>query len=379
MALNNAGQVIGADTFGGGFLYNSRTGVEQYLGFTPAAISSNGIVVGNGFLYNGVSAQQTGFFYNGGSVKAFTGPYGATNFSLSGVNSSGEAVGYADFPTPINSYRAAETYSGGVWSQLTGFPPNNAGTQATGINDAGQIVGAYYAVTSGSFASGSYSAISRPFELSNGTVRDLGDLGGGGAWATAVNAIGPVAGISATGGALHVFLYDSGEMHDLSLSAAVNDAAYGLNDLGQVVGFGLAAAGYTRVAVGGPPAVLFANGTVTGVSPPFDYNVGGLEGMTAAYGINDSGQIVGRALVLTEPGDENPEWKYVNILLTPTPEPSTLALAALGFSALAAWKLRHRFSTRWHLYQFWQPTCSPRSPLASPATASTRPLARRIS
>jgi probable HAF family extracellular repeat protein len=86
---------------------------------------------------------------------------------------------------------------------------------------------------------------------------------------TAINNSGQVMG---SGGAYGAALYSNGSIVDLG-GLDNNSTAFGMNDLGQVVGFS------------GSGAALFSNGTVT--------QLGGFE--TEAFGINNSGQIVGSA------------------------------------------------------------------------------------
>jgi len=99
---------------------------------------------------------------------------------------------------------------------------------------------------------------------------DLGDLGGGSSRGTAINNAGQIVGYSTITpyGATHAFLYEDGVMTDLG-SGAPND----INDSGQIVGPG-----------------LYDNGAWINLG-----GLGGLLNTSAAFAINNAGQIVGAA------------------------------------------------------------------------------------
>ena len=111
------------------------------------------------------------------------------------------------------------------------------------------------------------------------TVTDLGGFG-----AEAINDNGQVVGYCFTSGSDHAFLYSNGIAQDMNTlipasSGWTLEDAYGINDSGQVVGTGVNPSGQTH-------AFLYQNGTVTDLG-----TLGG--GMSEAYGINASGQVVG--------------------------------------------------------------------------------------
>ena len=145
---------------------------------------------------------------------------------------------------------------------------------ATGINASGQVVGYSYT------ASGPYHA----FLYSNGTMRDLGTLGGGYSSADGINASGQVVGGShITGGVVwNAFLYSNGTMQDLGTLGGSESGANAINASGQV-------AGWSDIAGGGRHAFLYSNGTM--------HDLGALGGGYGYYGyatgINASGEVVG--------------------------------------------------------------------------------------
>ena len=107
---------------------------------------------------------------------------------------------------------------------------------ASGINNSGKVVG-YSPIAENS----DYHA----FLYEGTTMNDLGTLGGSESYAFGINNSGQVAGYSGTTGnsAHHAFLYDGGNMIDLNTllptgSGWVLRQAYGINDSGQIVGEG---------------------------------------------------------------------------------------------------------------------------------------------
>jgi probable HAF family extracellular repeat protein len=147
---------------------------------------------------------------------------------------------------------------------------------ATGINAAGQIVG-YNDIANG--------AQRHAFLYSNGSMTDLGTLGGDHSTATGINAAGQVVGYSYTTGnnpyAPHAFLYSGGSMRDVGTLGGLSSYAYGINDAGQIIGFSTTA-GNTGRAFVYSNSLMMALGTLGGAN-------------STAYAINAAGQVVGTA------------------------------------------------------------------------------------
>lgn len=183
------------------------------------------------------------------------GPSGGV--SAVAINSSGQITGFNSAGNPY-------LYSNGVMQDL-GEPPNGVFAAGWGINNAGQVVGAY-GNNVGSFA----------FLYNSGIWTDLGN-----AWrsatATAINNHGEIVGFYAEHYPLeHLPCYFlNGQPIYLDPQQAREGFAQAINDNGQIVG------------QLNSEAFLYEGGSIRtlGVLPGFEQSY--------AYGINNSGQIVG--------------------------------------------------------------------------------------
>lgn len=159
-----------------------------------------------------------------------------------------------------------------------GALPGGASVYAAAVNSLGQVTGSL------SLPSG----FSHAFLYSNGTMTDLGTLGGSNSSGSAINVAGAVTGTSDTAVMVnnavidHAFLYSSGTMTDLGSLIGADGASSGLaiNASGQVTG------GSQNAGTQGElfQAFLYTNGVMAGVGPEAD---------TQVYGtaINASGEV----------------------------------------------------------------------------------------
>ena len=185
----------------------------------------------------------------------------------------------------------------------------------TQINDVGQVVGI---------------SANHAFLWANGTMTDLGTLGGDYSLANAINDRGQVVGESNTPqGETHAFLWDQGTMSDLG-NAGETSSAHSINNSGGIVG-AISSKNARRGAVlwrsgqrlsladlatsgsGSTALAVNANGDIAGVSSGFVVSSGGVVRAVLWHGgivrdlgtlggthstanaINDSGDVVGWA------------------------------------------------------------------------------------
>ncbi|HVU87577.1 MAG TPA: hypothetical protein VHD36_09655 [Pirellulales bacterium] len=337
--ISSSGEVVGyAGTSSGtqhAFLYSN--GAMQDLGTLggtqsySAGINANGQIVG----YASTAAGSThAFLYSGGTLQDLgTLPNDSfgTFSSARAINDAGQIVGSSGYSGPGFAFSSAVVYSGGSIKDLGLLPEDNQGG-ALAINSIGQIVGS----SEGSVSSGG----GRAFLYSNGTLHDLGTLGGSLSVADGINSHGQIVGYSyiADIGPEHAFLISNGAMIDLgSLGGASSaSAAFAINESGQVVGG-------SDLAGGGGHAFVYNDGTMFDLNSLVPQKSGWV--LEQATGINDSGQIVGEGIL---------NGRTTAFLLTPVnvPEPST-GLAAVTALLLAvstrALKLskRRRFDAIW--------------------------------
>ena len=325
------------------------------LGTLPGGASSEAYAINNygQVLANGTSTPGHPFIVSGGTKQdlgAF--PSGRYSWGLA-LNDLGEAVGEAD--VNLGQYENAFLYASGTMTNLGTF--GGTFSEAYGINDSGQIVG--HATTK---AYGDHA-----FLYSSGTMQDLQGLlpqAYSASTATAINNSGQILCNANSSGYLHAFLYSGGTMHYLGTLGGISSEAFGINDYGQIVGDSVNASGEDD-------AFLYASGTMidlgtipgTGLSQAYGINDSGLivgeceegnrnyaflysggtmQSLTSlispsvgwtlqdATGINNEGQICGWGL--------NPAGETDSFLLTPTPEPGTLALVGAGAVALLSYR-----------------------------------------
>ena len=272
------------------------------------AINNRGQIVG----YCSTLASEHAFLWQDGRVLDLGTLDGDTESIPTAINEAGDVVGYSYADTIAT--RRAFLWRDGVMLDL-GLPTSNAND----INDLGQIVGSY--VDPGSNEG-------HAFLWENGRVRDLGAFPEGRrSTAYGINNMGQIVGSAEDGDGSHAAFWQSGVWTNLETIPAVRRClATGINDGGQVVGSCRGArpweyqgfvwqSGVMKSLGSGWASKINARGLIVGQmivqgsyefgifqdldpaawSPQQRIDLGFLEGgnESAAYGINDLGQVVG--------------------------------------------------------------------------------------
>lgn len=185
------------------------------------------------------------------------------------INSAGNIAGYSS----IGSYKMYYGFSYDGSMHNVGSFHAVEGSQAYDINDSNVVVGS---------AKGSDGLSDRAFRY-DGTLHDLGTLGGSQAVASGINAGSQVVGTSDINGiGSRAFLHDGTTMHDLGTLGGYFSGATDINDAGAVVG-------WSQTAQNEQHVFLF-DGAL--------HDLGTLGGNSAmANAINEAGLIVGNSLI----------------------------------------------------------------------------------
>ncbi len=281
-------------------------------------INNNGQIVGV-FRTGSPAGPFHGFLLSAGSYTQLDVPGTLSGTIASGISGSGQIVG--SYNQGLNGIGSGSAFllSGGTYTTLPVPSFGALGITANAINDMGQIVGTYSALDAPRgqppfLVQGGYL-------LSRGSYTVLTGIYNG--WANGINNAGQI--VLSNG--LQSGVLSAGTITPVSVPGSPTTYAFGINNLGQVAG------SYTDQASGLGPrhGFVYRDGTYTTFDIP-----GATE--TLASGINDFGQVVGYYVDGT--GDHA-------FLASPTPEPATSVLLAVGALGIIAygWGRRRVFSS----------------------------------
>lgn len=332
--INNSGQIWGTRS-GANFLYSN--GVASNLNpivwggqgapFAPITISVRGfndagILVGKGNDQNGTGPVP--YLYSNNAISSLpTGAYNYPgNYGVAGsINNSGQIAGYI-YGSDGYAHAAIFPQAGPSPTFINAFDWTNG---SISINNSGQVAG-----TNEKFAPGFQQPSYREAFLYNGTsTSSLGTLGGTYSSATGINDAGQVVGYSATGsGADHAFLYSSGSMIDLGTLGG-SSVANGINGTGVVVG---ASSGSAFIYSGGTMLNLNSVTDLSGSNFVSLANAAAINnaGQIVGYGLTSGGEQ--HAFLLT-PTNLSP-------VPEPSTYGTICALSLVGLALRRHWKRR---------------------------------------
>ena len=194
----------------------------------------------------------------------------------SSINNAGQVVATSDALVTPNGYDTIGGYRGMVVQNGTRTALGSLGgrdSNASGINDAGQVVGS-------SFTSFSSNTPTHAFIWQSGTMKDLGTLAGGtNSSASTINSLGQAVGYSQNAaGNDRAVLWSGGTVTDLGTLGGLNSWAMDNNNAGTTVGWAEETTGTRRAFVDNAASML---------------SIGSLGTASVAYGVNNSGLVVG--------------------------------------------------------------------------------------
>lgn len=281
--INEAGQVVGYSTAASlkyhAFLWDN--GVMTDLGTLPTGTTSrafglndNGQAVG--FAFDGSAAggasNHAFLWENGVMTDLFPEP---AHSMANAINDAGQVVGQHNLNHPF-------LWQNGGFIELGGFGGSNSFGYALDINNAGQVVGSSFV------NNGSDGLSQHAFLWQDGVMTDLGALPGmPDSRAQGINELGQVVGFSSffdpdtTDETFESFLWENGVMIDLGVPGDLNRAE-DINDSGQIVGWS------------SNGAYIYEDGVVANLNTLIPAGSG--VSISVATGINNAGQIVGYGL-----------------------------------------------------------------------------------
>ncbi len=242
--------------------------------------------------YLPLGTQQRAALWQNGTIQDL-GTLGGPDAWASGLNDAGQIIGqsYTTDTTvsPVTGARPIEVF---LWENGTMTSLGNLGgtyAEAWKLNNRGQVVGWMDLPGDESF---------HPFFWERGTLTDLGTFGGSTGRATWLNERGDVVGVADLPNGLHdAFLWKNGVMTDLG-NLGKTSSAHGINSRGQIVG-----ASRVSFVTGEVRAFLWENG-----GPMIDLNTlvpadSSLH-LAFAHSINERGEIAGYGFLPN--GDQHP-------------------------------------------------------------------------
>lgn len=265
LGINGSNVVVG---YGNANVFNGFQVVKPFTAGSFARENVPGAAGGTQVIGIDGAGDTVGFYVNAdGSNHGFYKPAGGafttvdrpgTAFNqLLGINQNGtEIAGYSSTDVTGATLQMAFSLSDGTYDNINGLLPANFNSQATGVNNGGNVVGFYQYDMAGDFSA---------FEDVNGTITSFQAPGSISTQALGINDLNEIVGTYVAGnGNTYGFLDNGGMFTTLDPFGSTSVVANGINDTGHIVGFYTNAAGSTIGFVTGVPEpatlVLFGSG-----------------------------------------------------------------------------------------------------------------------
>jgi probable HAF family extracellular repeat protein len=328
--INENGWVTGyaknAEGYNRAFFWDGSLNDIGTLGGLSAygnAINDDGDIAG--YSSTETSGQTRAFFWDkSASTNKMTnlGVFGGSTSKGSAINNNGWVAGESTYSSSANTY--AFIWNGSSMSQLADLGVDKS--NAYGMNGNGQVVGK---VNSG-------GGLAQAFLWNNNAdpkALIIGTLGGSRGEARGINDNSLVVGTAQNEGEnYHAFLWNNAAVEKLkdlgTLYADVGSTAYSINNSGVIVGDSVDESNRSL-------AFIFQNNQMVDLNEFLPDGSGWI--LQSAQGINDKGQIVGWGLI-------NGQVHAFILSPNVVPEPISCLLFALGGAALAGARKRRRKS-----------------------------------
>jgi hypothetical protein len=263
----------------------------------------------SGVTVDETTLRGTGFIYSGGSYTMVNAPGAVNGTEGLRINNRGDAVMYG---FDENWRSMGYVLSDGVYTTFS--PPGTDGVPSD-ISDNGDVLGTAFSEDIND--PNIYSYI-----LSNGTYTPFTVPGAASVLAFGMNDVGGISGsILTPEGYIQGFLYSGGQFTSIRVPEGYVTNTLGLNNKGSVVGS-------YRNADFNDSGFVYRGGVYTTINIPGALSV-------YVYDINDHEDIVGYYI-----GADGTYNAFVGHAVVP--EPSSMALAALGFGAVGWAAVRRR-------------------------------------
>ncbi|MFZ6757989.1 hypothetical protein ACO0K9_12340 [Undibacterium sp. Ji50W] len=268
--LTPTGRVAGYSAEADGQLYPflSSRGLVSKVGNDPGVtLAVNALGQSAGILLGADNYGHVGLF--AGQTSTDLGSIDGGGNIATDINNIEQVVGYTILANHDERAFVADKYSLVNLGTLGG-----RSSRAIAINRASVITGFSTTDTTGG---PTHCFVS----YGNGMV-DIGSLAStGNCIPAAINDAGQIVGTANNGTALHAFLYDGSQFHDLGTLGGNTSAANGINQLGQVVG-------QAQTANGDRRAFLYSAGKMINLGSPIAKG-----GSSSANAVNANGQAIG--------------------------------------------------------------------------------------